>query len=223
MQFQTTLIHIRTGATTAVADIVETLHLPLIDSTDIWQFDPGETASIGIQTAHDLNSWLALRPYASTAKLAILHQAEKLTIEAQNALLKTMEEPANDAQLVLISAEPLKLLPTVLSRSRLVRFRGAAATEQSVTEAIAAWNTADYLAKLKLIQDWLGKNKRNWFSNFIVGLWQQLIEESRELANISDLPISNKQEKLQILQQLYIGIGHNANLQPALETLALCW
>lgn len=223
MQFQTTLIQIKPGAVITPSDISLTLKLPVIDTTDIWQFDPSESASIGIQTAHDLNSWLALRPYASTAKLAILFQAEKLTIEAQNALLKTMEEPANDTQLVLVTAEPLKLLPTVLSRSRLVNPKGVSAAEQSVTEAIAAWNTADYLAKLKLIQEWLGKNKRNWFSNFIVGLWQQLVEESRDLANISADQINERQDKLQILQQLYVGVGHNANLQPALETLALCW
>jgi DNA polymerase III subunit delta' len=67
---------------------------------------------------HDLN----LRPYEARRRVFILHDAERLNEEASNAMLKTLEEPPPYATLVLV-ANSTDLLPTIVSRCRVLRLR----------------------------------------------------------------------------------------------------
>jgi DNA polymerase III subunit delta' len=66
---------------------------------------------------------LQLRSMEGLAKIVIIDAADKMTIEAQNALLKTLEEPPGAALIILVSAKPTLLLPTVLSRCQRVPFK----------------------------------------------------------------------------------------------------
>lgn len=65
---------------------------------------------------------LALRPARGTRKVGIVDQAERLTAEAQNALLKTLEEPRGSATLVLVTSNLDALLPTIRSRCQRLLF-----------------------------------------------------------------------------------------------------
>jgi DNA polymerase-3 subunit delta' len=64
----------------------------------------------------------ALRPFESERRVFVIVEAERMNEEAQNALLKTLEEPAAFAHLVLVSSAPGRLLPTIVSRLQGVRF-----------------------------------------------------------------------------------------------------
>ncbi|MBP7461981.1 MAG: DNA polymerase III subunit delta' [Candidatus Delongbacteria bacterium] len=55
-------------------------------------------------------------------KIVILAQAERMNRESANALLKSLEEPPSRTVFILTSDEPLKLLPTIKSRSRIIQF-----------------------------------------------------------------------------------------------------
>jgi len=55
-------------------------------------------------------------------KFFIIEQAELMSVAAQNAILKTLEEPAGRTAIVLLTDAPESLLPTVLSRCQIVRF-----------------------------------------------------------------------------------------------------
>ena len=59
----------------------------------------------------------------SPNKISLVYQAEKLTALAQNALLKTIEEPPAYAVLVLITTNPEVFLPTILSRCIQLKLR----------------------------------------------------------------------------------------------------
>lgn len=56
------------------------------------------------------------------AKIFVIEQAEVMNAQAQNALLKTLEEPAGKTAIILLTDQPGALLPTVRSRSQIVRF-----------------------------------------------------------------------------------------------------
>jgi DNA polymerase III gamma/tau subunit len=59
--------------------------------TDLYNLAVSEKkASIGIESIRALNSWLITRPYSAEIKLAIIHDAGKLTLESQNSLLKLL-------------------------------------------------------------------------------------------------------------------------------------
>jgi hypothetical protein len=63
-----------------------------------------------------------LVPKLSPRRGMVIDGAERLSEEAQNALLKTLEEPPEDACLILIATTEVGLLPTILSRARFLRF-----------------------------------------------------------------------------------------------------
>jgi DNA polymerase-3 subunit delta' len=65
---------------------------------------------------------VALRPFESSRRVFVIADAERMNEESQNALLKTLEEPSPFAHFVLVSSAPGKLLPTIPSRCRPVRF-----------------------------------------------------------------------------------------------------
>ena len=59
---------------------------------------------------------IAIRPYSSRYKIYIMNEAEKMNQQAQNALLKTLEEPPAYAVIILLTTNAEALLPTILSR-----------------------------------------------------------------------------------------------------------
>lgn len=63
-----------------------------------------------------LNDDVALKPYSSAYKIYIVDEAEKMNAQAQNALLKTIEEPPAYAVIMLLTDNADSFLPTILSR-----------------------------------------------------------------------------------------------------------
>ena len=74
-------------------------------------------ASIGVDDIRErINDTILVRPYSSYYKIYIVDEAEKMTVQAQNALLKTIEEPPSYAVILLLTTNPDAFLPTILSR-----------------------------------------------------------------------------------------------------------
>lgn len=73
--------------------------------------------SIGVDDIREqINDTIMIRPYSSYFKIYIVDEAEKMTVQAQNALLKTIEEPPSYAVIILLTTNPEAFLPTILSR-----------------------------------------------------------------------------------------------------------
>lgn len=78
--------------------------------------------SIGIDPVRDLIRMMSLMRMSAGPRIAIIRDAHDLTIEAQSALLKLLEEPPGAALIVLVTENPAALLPTVRSRCQAFRF-----------------------------------------------------------------------------------------------------
>ncbi len=61
-------------------------------------------------------------PFEARRRVFVIERAETMNEQSQNKMLKTLEEPASFAHLILLSSRPGKLLPTISSRCQLVRF-----------------------------------------------------------------------------------------------------
>ncbi len=80
--------------------------------------------SIGIEDIREqLISDVAIKPYTGPYKIYIVDEAEKLTVQAQNALLKTIEEPPSYAVILLLVNNGGSLLPTIASRCVTLNFK----------------------------------------------------------------------------------------------------
>jgi DNA polymerase-3 subunit delta' len=71
----------------------------------------------------------ALKPAMNVGKVFVIEQAELMNPQAQNAMLKTLEEPAGRAVIILLTDQPDALLPTIRSRCQLVRFASLAESQ----------------------------------------------------------------------------------------------
>lgn len=109
------------------------------DRCDIAPDEPG--AAIRVDPVRELAHRLRLTARMSPARVAVIRQADRLNINAANALLKTLEEPPEGAWLVLITDHPGRLPVTVRSRCMPVTIRppepqaGRAWLEQAVPDA----------------------------------------------------------------------------------------
>lgn len=90
--------------------------------------------SIGVDDVRELIDYLSRRPYEGGWHVAIIERAEKMTPSAQNALLKTLENPPEDTVFFLLTETPGALLSTVRSRARLVRV--SPLTREACAEAL---------------------------------------------------------------------------------------
>jgi len=82
-----------------------------------------EVKGIGIDQIRDIQSVASLPPYEGRSKVFILDNADLLSHEAANCLLKTLEEPPPTVHLILLTISRSRLLPTVLSRCQEVNLR----------------------------------------------------------------------------------------------------
>ena len=81
-----------------------------------------DARSISVDEIRALRDALALRPFEGARHVVIIEQAEKMTAQAQNALLKTLEEPVGEVVFLLITDQPGAMLSTIVSRCRRLRF-----------------------------------------------------------------------------------------------------
>jgi len=86
---------------------------------DVILVEPGETGAIRIEQIREIVERTAYRPFEGRRRAVIVDRAETMVPQAQNALLKTLEEPPPSSFFILITSLPDQLLATV--RSRLIR------------------------------------------------------------------------------------------------------
>jgi len=84
---------------------------------------PEGKAEISIDLVRELQAFMMLAPYESPFKIGLLLNFHQATIQAQNALLKTLEEAPERARLILTADAAENLLPTIVSRCELIRLR----------------------------------------------------------------------------------------------------
>jgi len=83
----------------------------------------GEKRDIGIQQIHDMQAAANLPPYEGKHRVFIIDNIERLSHEAANSLLKTLEEPLPGVLIILLSSRQSALLPTIVSRCQRLELK----------------------------------------------------------------------------------------------------
>jgi DNA polymerase III delta prime subunit len=112
-----------TGGTTnqRLEKLQQLLSIDLKPDPDLLTLKPDP--SITIKQVRTIDKFLSRKPIKQDYNLVVLISADKLTLQAQNAILKTLEEPPVNSKIVLMSPSQHQLIPTIVSRCQLINLK----------------------------------------------------------------------------------------------------
>ena len=88
-------------------------------------FNIGVLSGWGIDTIRAINSFLSKKPISHQNKIVLIQDAQNLLTEAQNALLKNLEEPGVNNYIILTADNSSSLLPTIISRCKIIKIKSS--------------------------------------------------------------------------------------------------
>lgn len=112
-----------------------------IEYADIINFRP-KKASLGVDEVREIIDEVNKKPFEGDKKVIIIHKGSKMTIQAQNALLKTIEEPPKGVYIIILSESLELMLDTIKSRSQIYKLTPLNKDEMR-----------KYLDKLKIVDE----------------------------------------------------------------------
>ncbi len=151
---------------------------------------------IGIKQIRDLRRYLSLSCHHGRAKVSVIDKAEKMTKEASNALLKTLEEPKGRTVLILVTSLPNFLLATIVSRCQIIKFLGVSSflIEESLLKLGAEKKLAREISKIS--QGKPGK-ALEFFSNP-----EKLKEEKKQMEEIISLSQRDLVKRFEVVEKI---------------------
>ncbi len=167
-----------------IQNYCQTLAINLFDITTVEREVGGKqnAQSIGIDAIKAIHGKIFLKPLKSKTKAVIIEEAHLLTIEAQNALLKVLEEPPQDTIILLSSESKEQLLPTIISRCQIIELK----QEQRALSEEGKKEYEEFIAQLSELSigerlkkaELLAKDKDQalaWIENLILVLREELL------------------------------------------------
>ena len=124
---------------------------------DFLSITPDEKNTIGIDHVRQIKNFLWQKPAISARRTVVLDDAQCMTTEAQNALLKITEEPPESSLLILITSDAEAILPTILSRLPKIYFGTVREKE------IERWLEVGFANERRAPRNCLGKTREEDF------------------------------------------------------------
>jgi DNA polymerase III delta prime subunit len=90
---------------------------------DLLWIENDQSKSLGVKDAKTIREHLSFKPYSAKGRVVVVIGADMLSIDAQNSLLKTLEEPVESAAIILTAQSEEGLLETIRSRTQIIRVR----------------------------------------------------------------------------------------------------
>jgi hypothetical protein len=187
---------------------------------------PNEKRSIGIGDVREAIRYIAEKPFSAKNKFLIVNDANTLTREAQNAFLKTLEEPPSYTIVILLTKTLNDLLDTVVSRCRKVQ---AVAEKKVLAVSNILAGVTDALASNSLakILSLSGGERLEWAGEFskeeredVVELLEKWLAEAREL--MLDSPSAMELKNVKLIYAVKKDLENtNAGVRLALEALVI--
>lgn len=167
--------------------------------------------AVGIADVREIQRKLYLKPFKSELKGIVIDTSSGITIESQNALLKTLEEAPEDTIIIMLSLNLEEILPTIISRCKVLSSDSSIETKIEREDLDILLN-GKLSERMKLAQD-LAKDK-NQALNFLEG---SILTLRKNLLNSPNEKFLNV---IKTLQKYYSIIkSTNVNLRLALENL----
>jgi DNA polymerase-3 subunit delta' len=241
-----TLLFVRGELTEAIDFAKKLLQSQAGSQPDLHLLQPeGKSGNHPFESIQQLVREMPLPPYASSCKVFIIEQAERMLSTSSNALLKSLEEPAEDTYLILLSDHPDLLLPTLLSRCWRI---DCAPLKETLTLDPAAFqllseeiNLAQLTQTFIIIEESLEEEESALRQKKIDQILHALLQwyrdrhllavrgdpshlvfkEHRLVLEGCKAPLPSLEKVFSLISQARVAIQHNVRLRTALETFFL--
>ena len=185
---------------------------------DIHILNGKDQTSIGIDEVKDLQSELFFHPFEKDFQMGIVFEAEKLTTEAQNAFLKTLEESSDETVFILCVKNEKNLLPTIVSRSRKIFApKNGVETEKEIKHFNINRPLVEVFGKIEDISK--DRNKSLDFLKSLEYHYKEKLEE--EISQMNKTSSLIEKENITNIQIARMRILANGNRRLVLENLIL--
>lgn len=175
-----------------------------IDNLNTFSIDPSGL-SISIEAVKKINDWVWMK--SDFTKVLIISSAEKMTPQAQNSILKIVEEPPESTVIILVSQNPDMLLDTI--RSRCITIDSEIEKKEENLERAEQFSKMNFIERISFIDGLLKEeNSRELALNLLEELINYFIGTKRDV-NV-----------LESLKEIYIGIKAGSNTRAGLEYIA---
>ena len=184
---------------------------------DLLYIKAGE--KLGIAEARKIKGHFSIKPYSAKGRIVVLEDASTLTTEAQNALLKTIEELPKEAILILGASSNATILPTILSRCEIVNLE--AISDDTLVyhskftqdlERLLNFSVEERFAFIEKL-----KSKEEFLHSAVYFFRQQLLESTHKRSILKGPTLQFLQELLQAEEWA----RQNVNIRAILEYLML--
>ncbi len=164
----------------------------------------------GIDNIRDLKRELSRKPFNSKKQTAIIFESQNLTLQAQNAFLKEIEEPNPHTQIILTAPSKFSLIPTLVSRVQIIDLGADLFEEVLVETEELARKMAVAGAGERII---LGEGIRfeQWLSLWHKFLHQKLTDDYSLFPFLERINLERVCKYIKVLQDLNIKLEANAN------------
>lgn len=162
-------------------------------------------SSIGVDDIREqIQDTIMIRPYSSYYKVYIMDEAEKMTVQAQNALLKTIEEPPSYAVIILLTTNEDLFLPTILSRCVQLKLKPLKdSVIQKYLEEFMGISESDARLYTAFARGNLGKAIKISGSEEFRQMYEKLLQMLRNIKNLDISQLLNYSRELKEEMDIY--------------------
>lgn len=168
------------------------------DYVDIINYKPSKS-SFGVDEVRNIIEEVSKKPYEGDKKVIIIHRGEKLTSQAQNALLKTIEEPPKGVYIIILSESLELMLETIKSRCQLYKLPPL--NRNQMEEYIQKLGVLDENQRLTLLaygEGIPGRAERVLKDEKLLNIRRDIIDLLKDISNGSKSIVLKYQDKLNI-------------------------
>lgn len=150
--------------------------------------------AIGIEAIRKIKKWLSQKAYQEKKRLIVIYQAQQLTIEAQNAFLKTLEEPPKNTLILLAVDNSHRLLPTIISRCQIVRLKANNSLQKPIDQKLIEVFNKNLAEKIIFSQK-MGKKKKEEVLAWLAEQ-KQALRQNKNRKNLKIIACLDRAEKM---------------------------
>lgn len=165
--------------------------------------------SIKIEQIREFQKKVSEKPIISNKKVYIINDSDKMTVEAQNCLLKTLEEPPEFVTIILIGSNENSFLSTIKSRCMILHFEKI--SDEQIQKYLQDNHQTEINSKIMLeaCQGSIGKaleikDKQELYQNTEQVVNSLERKDKIDILNMSDFIYKSKDDKLEILNYMNV-------------------